>query len=190
MALRVLLGLVLVLVVLAAAGWGYLRTTGLSARVAPGRVEATLAGIARSWAVPASYRDRAMDLPRNSEHRRAGLAHFADHCASCHGNDGSGDTAMGRNFYPPAPDMRAAGTQALTDGELLYVIEYGIRFTGMPAWGNGTPEGERLGWQLVQFIRHLPQLTPDELEEMKRLNPRPPDEVRREIEEQRFLEGN
>ena len=180
---------VVVVVVIAAAAWGYARTTGLSAQATPGRIEAALAATARRWAVPADYRTRQMELPRNGENLRAGLAHFADHCASCHDNNGSGQTTLGKSLFPPAPDMRAAGTQELTDGELLYVIEHGIRFTGMPAWGNGTPEGERLGWQLVQFIRHLPELTAAEVEEMKALNPRPPADIRRELDEQRFLEG-
>jgi mono/diheme cytochrome c family protein len=185
-----LLGLaVVVVVVIGAAGWGYVRTTGLSAQATPGRLESALAATARRWAVPPEYRGRQMDLPRNQENLRAGLEHFADHCASCHDNDGSGQTALGKGLFPPSPDMRAAGTQGLTDGELLYVIEHGIRFTGMPAWGNGTADGERLGWQLVQFIRHLPELTAAEVEEMKALNPRPPADIRRELEEQRFLAG-
>ena len=76
-------------------------------------------------------------------------------------NDGSGDTSIGRSLYPPAPDMRAARTQALSDGELFAIIENGIRLTGMPAWGTGTPEGERDSWALVHFIRRMPSLTPD-----------------------------
>jgi mono/diheme cytochrome c family protein len=182
--------LIVVVLVLVAAGYAYVRSTGLSARATPSRAEALLASTARSWAVPREWRERVNPLPQNAENLRAGLEHFADHCASCHDNDGSGNTALGRSFYPPAPDMRAAAAQQLTDGELLYIIEYGIRFTGMPAWGDGSEAGERLGWQLVQFIRHLPRLTPEELETMKGLNPRPPAEIRQEIEEKRFLEGN
>jgi mono/diheme cytochrome c family protein len=102
------------------------------------------------------------------------MAHFADHCATCHANDGSGDTTLGRNMYPPAPDLRAAGTQRLTDGELFYAIESGIPWTGMPAWGNGTDEGRHESWKLVRFIRHLPRLTADEIRRMEQLNPRSP----------------
>jgi hypothetical protein len=83
--------------------------------------------------------------------------------------------------------MRGAATQQLTDGELFYVIEHGVRFTGMPAWGTGTPAGEESTWHLVQFIRHLPQLTEAELDAMKQLNPRSPEEIRQAIEEERFL---
>ena len=79
-------------------------------------------------------------MPRTDENVRKGLEHFADHCATCHANDGSGNTTIGKNLFPPAPDMRLAATQDLTDGELFYIIEEGVRFTGMPAWSSGTPE--------------------------------------------------
>jgi hypothetical protein len=69
--------------------------------------------------------------------------------------------------------MRAAATQSLTDGEIFYIIENGIRFTGMPAFGTGKPDpaGEKQVWQLVRFIRHVPRITPDEIDRMKSLNP-------------------
>lgn len=167
----------------------YARLTGLTAHGTPGRVETALAGLVLSWAIPASDRERSNPVPRTDEAVRAGLEHFADHCASCHANDGSGDTDIGRNLYPPAPDMRLAATQELSDGELFYIIEHGVRFTGMPAWRTGTGEGEDSSWHLVHFLRRLPSLTPQEVEEMKGMNPRPPAEIRQEIEEQRFLEG-
>ena len=117
------------------------------------------------------------------------MAHFADHCASCHANDGSGDTELGRSLFPPAPDMRQPATQDLSDGALFYVIEHGIRFTGMPAWGTGTAADEESSWHLVNFIRHLPNLTSEQVQEMEGMNPRPPAEIRQEIEEERFLAG-
>jgi mono/diheme cytochrome c family protein len=84
-------------------------------------------------------------------------AHFADHCAICHANNGNGNTEIGQNLYPKAPDMRLPQTQNLTDGELYYTIHNGIRLTGMPAWG--TEEKDQDSWKPVLFIRHLPQLT-------------------------------
>jgi hypothetical protein len=83
--------------------------------------------------------------------------------------------------------MRRAETQELTDGELFYIVENGIRFTGMPAWGGpGTAEGS---WHLVHFIRHLPKLTDEERAQMEALNPRSPDEWRALEEEDSFLRG-
>lgn len=72
--------------------------------------------------------------------------------------------------------MRRPTTQDLSDGELFYVIESGVRLTGMPAWGGpGSAEGS---WHLVHFIRHLPALSAADKAEMERLNPKSPEEWR------------
>ena len=115
-------------------------------------------------------------------------AHFADHCASCHGNDGSGNTELGRNLFPRAPDMRLAQTQDKTDGELYWIIENGIRLTGMPAWGTGGGNDVD-SWKLIHFVRHLKELTTDQLKEMAALNPKSPAELEEEKADERFLAG-
>jgi mono/diheme cytochrome c family protein len=184
---QIVIGVAISLAVFAAMGLVYLRTTGLSARGEPAGVEAAMARAARSFAIPSSARGRSNPVPSSPEALADGMAHYADHCAVCHANDGSGKTEMGQGLFPKAPDMRLAATQQLTDGELFYVIENGIRFTGMPGWGTGTPDGEDSTWKIVHFLRQLPQLTEDELEKMKQLNPRSPEEIRHEIEEERFL---
>jgi hypothetical protein len=96
---------------------------------------------------------------------------------------------MGRGLYPRAPDMRLPTTQNLSDAELFYIIENGIRLTGMPGWSTGTSAGEESSWHLVHFIRHLPKITDEEIEEMKALNPASPEEIRQKIEAERFLRG-
>src|SRR5204863_6323884 len=115
-------------------------------------------------------------------------AHFADHCASCHGNDGRGNTAMGRHLFPKAPDMTLAATQNKTDGELYWIIENGIRLTGMPAWGKGGLD-DLDTWKLVHFVRRLKDLTPDQLKAMAAANPKSPSELEEEKEDERFLAG-
>lgn len=159
---------------------------GIGARSEPGAVETAVARRLRSVAIPRAARTLTNPIPMTSESLEAGLSHFADHCAVCHANDGSGQTEMGRGLYPRPPDMRGATTQSLTDGELFYIIENGVKLTGMPAWGNGTPEGETASWHLVGFIRHLPELTAEELERMKTLNPKAPGD---EIDAEAFLKG-
>ena len=183
-------GILLALAIIAVSGLAYLRATGLSARARPGASEARVARVLRGFAVPARAREQRNPVASSPEVIEEGMAHFADHCAVCHGNDGSGDTQMGRGLYPNTPDMRLADTQNLTDGELFTVIEQGVRFTGMPGWSTGTAEGTEASWYLVHFVRHLPRLTPAEREKMKALNPRSPDEIRQEIEEQQFLQGD
>lgn len=95
---------------------------------------------------------------------------------------------MGQSLYPPAPDMRGPGTQQLSDGELFYIIENGVRLTGMPAWGHPGADGTD-SWKLVHFIRHLPKLTFEERREMERLNPKGPDEWEEQRQQQEFLKG-
>jgi mono/diheme cytochrome c family protein len=178
----------LLAVVLAALGATALVVTrGISARERPGRLEMFVARRVRHLAIPSRARALANPVPATAENVAAGLGHFADHCAVCHSNDGGGDTAFGRNLYPKPPDLRRPDTQSLSDGELFYIIENGVRFTGMPAFGDGTAASAEDSWRLVRFIRHLPQVTPDELAEMRRLNPKTPEQLRQEEEIRRFL---
>jgi mono/diheme cytochrome c family protein len=162
---------------------------GFSAQDDPPAVENLLARTMRRLAVPSDLRDRKNPVALTPEVLAEGRAHFADHCAVCHGNDGKGQTAMGPNFYPPVPDMTLRETQSQSDGEIFATIENGIRLTAMPAWGNGTAESAYGSWTLVHFIRHLPRLTAEELEEMKSLNPKTRAEWEAEAEEARFLQG-
>lgn len=174
-----------------AAGVTLLRTLryGFSAKDEPTRIEHVLARAMRHYATPSDLRGRKNPVPLTPEVLAEARAHFADHCAVCHGNDGKGQTAMGPNFYPKAPDMTLAETQALSDGELFATIENGIRLTGMPGWGNGTAESAYGSWTLVHFIRHLPKITAEELAEMETLNPKSRAEFEQEQEERRFLES-
>ncbi|MGD9724343.1 MAG: cytochrome c [Pirellulales bacterium] len=163
---------------------------GFSARDAPTAIEAFVARRVRLLAIPREARDKRNPIISLSKDLLADArAHFADHCAICHANDGSGNTQIGRNLYPKAPDMREAETQSLSDGEIFYIIHNGIRLSGMPAWGGADPDEYEDSWKLVHFIRHLPQLTADELVEMKKLNPKGPHELEEEKEVDEFLRG-
>jgi cytochrome c len=163
--------------------------SGLSAHEEPPYAEVVLARTLRRLAVPSHLRGRKNPLPLTPAILAEGRAHFADHCATCHGNDGKGQTAMGPNFYPKTPDMTLAETQSQTDGALFATIENGIRLTGMPAWGEGTAESAYGSWSLVHFIRHLPGITPEELAEMEELNPKTREEWEAMEQEKQFLEG-
>jgi mono/diheme cytochrome c family protein len=161
---------------------------GWSAREEPTSIERWIARRARAAAIPTDARNRPNAVPKSEEVSAEARAHWADHCASCHANDGSGDTPMGKHMYPQAPDMRQAATQSLTDGELFYIIQNGVRLTGMPAWGGSDKDAED-SWKLVHFIRHLPSLTLEERKQMEKLNPKNPEELKEEEEEEKFLKG-
>jgi mono/diheme cytochrome c family protein len=181
---------VLLVAIFAGAIWmaSFLRR-GLSAREQPTAIEAFAARTMRHWATPERLRALRNPVPLTAAVLAESRAHFADHCAICHGNDGRGQTEVGQHLYPRAPDMTLAGTQLLSDGELFGIIENGIRLTGMPAWGNGSPESSRGSWTLVHFIRHLPKITTEEVGEMEKLNPKSPEEYEEAEREEQFLEG-
>lgn len=181
--------LVFIAVVIAAAIGYSILSRGLSTRTDPSQAEIMIARTMRRLATPAAVRAQTNPVEPTAEVMADGLGHFADHCASCHANDGSGQTTLGQNLFPRAPDMRETATQSLSDGELFAIIENGIRLTGMPAWGDGTPASAVGSWRLVHFIRRLPILTPDELTRMEALNPKSPDQFRQEEEMRRFLAG-
>jgi mono/diheme cytochrome c family protein len=165
-------------------GWMTIRR-GFSARDNPSVMEVYMAKTARKLAIPASDRDAKNPFVPTAEVLSEARAHFADHCATCHGNDGRGKTEIGQNLYPKPPDMRQPETQSLTDGQIYYIIHNGIRLTGMPAWGG--PGKDDDSWKLVLFIRHLPQMTPQEMKEMEPFNPKSTAERSEQEDEQRFL---
>ena len=168
----------------AAFGWVTIRR-GFSARDNPSAIEAYLARTARNLSIPASERDTKNPFAPTAEVLSEARVHFADHCAICHGNDGSGKTQIGQNLYPKTPDMRLPDTQSLTDGEIYYVIHNGVRPTGMPAWGG--PGKDDDSWKLVLFIRNLPRMTPQEIKEMEQFNPKSDADRSEDEEEQQFL---
>jgi mono/diheme cytochrome c family protein len=172
-----------------AVGLWYFLNSGVSAKDQPGHAEEFIARRVRNMAIARRASSLTNPVEYSGEVIADGRAHFADHCAICHANDGSGKTPIGSGLWPKAPDMRLPQTQNLSDGELFWIIENGIRFTGMPAWSTGTKDGETASWHLVHFIRRLPKLTPEELEEMEGLNPKSPAEIRQQIEEEQFLKG-
>ena len=177
-----------VLVGLAASGYLIVHH-GFSARDEPTAVEKVVARSVRRLGVPANARNLKNPIPLTAEVLADARGHFADHCAICHANDGGGDTTIGKNLYPKAPDMRMPDTQQLTDGELYYIIENGIRLTGMPAWGKEADENDQDSWQIVHFIRHLSELTPEQLKAMEAMNPTSPADVAEEKENEDFLRG-
>lgn len=150
------------------AGWVVHR--GFSAADEPTWAEKAVARTVRNVSIPRRARREANPLRSTPENLEAGREDFLARCANCHGTDGRGRTSVGRNLYPKPPDLTAPETQRLTDGEIHYIIENGVRLTGMPAWGNAHSQvfafstansssefrlGSTEGWRLTLYIRRL-----------------------------------
>jgi len=161
---------------------------GFSTRTQPSALESAVAESMRALAVPSRYKSLKNPVTASPDVLREGIEHWADHCAICHANNGGGDTMYGKTLYPRPPDMRQKDTQEMSDGELYYTIQNGIMLSGMPAFG--TPGDNDLdSWKLVAFIRHLPSLSQSEELEMGKMNPKSPEELEEEKEEENFLQG-
>ena len=175
-------------VVGAFAFWRLLRR-GFGTHEQPSAIETLAARSMRRWSAPADLRRTKNPLQPTPAVLGEARAHWADHCALCHGNDGKGRTTIGERLYPRAPDMTLPATQELSDGEIFAIIENGVRLTGMPGWGDGTAQSAHESWALVHFVRRLPTLGAEEISEMEAMNPKSPAEWQAMQEEQEFLSG-
>ncbi len=142
---------------------------GFSARQKPWAIEEFVARRLRKLATGTDARRMVNPFEAGPEVLADAFDHFAEHCALCHADDGSGKTEIGEGMYPPATNLREPETQQLTDGELFQIIRNGIRFTGMPGWGGEDTDEEI--WKLVLVLRRLPDLSAEELERMRATQP-------------------
>jgi mono/diheme cytochrome c family protein len=166
--LRLFVGVLALLGALACAGAFAFAWSGISARPEPGALEARVARAARRLLIPDSARRSTNPLPAAPAVLADAKEHYLDHCAPCHGRDGRGDTALGRGLSPRAPDLTSAATQDLSDGELFWIIENGVKLTGMPASGRASPDDDAHAWTLVHWVRRLPVLEAEDLEPAQR----------------------
>ncbi len=141
---------------------------GFSALAEPSAVEKVVARAVRNLSIPRRARKERNTWKAPPVNLQNARERFTARCAICHGNDGGGLTKIGRDVYPRVPDLRSSETQNLTDGELHYIIENGVRLTAMPAWANPHKELEDDSWKLVLFIRSIGPLTAEEHAEENR----------------------
>ena len=149
--------LILVLLVLGAAYGGWTIHRGFRATDEPSRLEKFLARGIRNLSIPSSEKAKSNPLERTSANLEEGREDFHSRCGACHGFDGKGQTTQSRGLYPKPPDLTAAQTQGLTDGEIHYIIAYGIRLSGMPAWSVPHETSDADAWKLTMFVRSLAQ---------------------------------
>jgi len=120
----------------------------------------SIAARAREVVVPADLNDPT----RISK----GAGQYADMCSGCHLAPGMKRTEISQGLYPRAPELRRKTT--LTPAEQFWVVKHGIKMTGMPAWG--VTHDDDLLWDVVAFVRKLPELTPEQYEALVKNAPK------------------
>lgn len=126
----------------------------------PSALEKRFAGFALDRAVARRAPKGANPLASSPAMAGAALGHYREMCVTCHGAPGVDASEAGVGLNPPAPDLTLARVQRRTDGELFWIVKNGVRMTGMPAFGPTHDDHEI--WKIVAFLRHLPELTPQE----------------------------
>src|ERR1700689_5602131 len=130
--------------------------TGCAADKHPSQDETSVANAAKDVVIPLEAGKMKNPLPQTDEVVSQGQEVFLGSCAQCHGADARGDSSLGRNMDPPAMDLSSAHVQHWSDAELFWIIQNGVRLTGMPAWKSSISDNDT--WKLARFVRNLPRL--------------------------------
>jgi mono/diheme cytochrome c family protein len=119
----------------------------------PGKIESMAANEAKRVTIGGKdWKNPSPDTPATFQ---TGKEHFQHHCQICHGLDGHNTgVPFAANMSPPIPDLSDKKIQDYTDGQLKWIIQNGIRFTGMPSW-KGILEDDEM-WAIVRYLRMLP----------------------------------
>lgn len=157
-------GLLIALLLLAAA---VIRWRGFDASPVPSAFEGYVATAIRNFAIPPAERRKKNPMAGDPVALEHGRDAFLSRCAFCHGVDGRGATPIGSNQYPRVPDLRSASTQRLSDGALHYIIEKGVRFTGMPSMHS---QSSGASWELVSYLRNIASKGPEEQSIQERIS--------------------
>ena len=129
---------------------------GCTADKHPSQEETSLANAAKDVTIPLEAGKMKNPLPETDEVVSQGQEVFLGSCAQCHGADARGDTNIGRNMNPPAMDLTSTHVQHWSDAELFWIIQNGVRLTGMPSWKSSISDNDT--WKLAHFIHNLPRL--------------------------------
>ena len=142
-------GLVVVLIVIA------LMRFNLTALHEPGPAETRVANLSTRYFI---YRASRHGIPPRPQDTKASIerggSHYGLDCGVCHADDGRAQRPPGQWMYPRASDLTSKQVQSYSDQELFWIIQNGIRFTGMPAFGK--VESPEHIWDLVNYVRTLP----------------------------------
>jgi mono/diheme cytochrome c family protein len=159
-------GFIAAVVIICLAGFLWLRLG-----VMDPRADAPENALERTVAMPAldaSVRRRAPNL-RNpvaatDVNLAAGMKVYQNACAGCHGDIQHPHAVFGDSFYPRAPQF-IEDTPDMPENQNFYIIQHGIRLSGMPAWRSTLKDEEM--WQVTTFLSHMDKLPPQVAEQWK-----------------------
>ena len=153
------LGVLFTLVAIGAGGYfclsqGYV---SFAADTKPSATEARLAMAAVDASTDRHAPEMKNPVPATEANVTAGAKLYLDHCAGCHGVPSNPDSVFAESFYPPVPGFFKDAPD-MPENQNFYVIQHGIRWTGMPAWNQSLNDMQT--WQIVTFLSNIEKLPP------------------------------
>jgi thiosulfate dehydrogenase len=164
--LKFLLGFAVAIVVVLTAGFCYVRFGFVDPRA-----DLSVSWLENKVAMPAL--DAAVDrrapevhntLPATDANLIAGMKIYQSNCAGCHGDILHSHTAFGDAFFPRAPQF-VEDAPDMPDNQNFYIIQHGVRLSGMPAWKGVLSEQET--WKVTSFLGQMDKLSPQVSAEWK-----------------------
>jgi cytochrome c553 len=120
----------------------------------PGKLETKTVSFAKHR-IFIGNRKQKNPLPNTPENWADGKEAFSHYCVACHGMHGqSTGVPFVEHISPPIPSLASEDVQRYTDGQLKWILDNGIKPSGMPG-SKGTLSDDEL-WSIVIFLRHLP----------------------------------
>ena len=155
--LKFLAGFAAAVVVVFLAAYSYVRLGFFDPRadIPVGSVETKIAMPSLDAAVDRRAPATQNPLQPTEANLTAGIKVYQANCASCHGDIHRPHSALAEALYPRAPQFFEDAPD-MPENQNLYIIEHGIRLSGMPAWKQVLSEQEM--WQVTTLLSHLDKL--------------------------------
>jgi len=136
------------------------------AATAPHRgITSSFIEILRDRSIAARSDDIQAPDPDDSKAREAGFPHYHGMCRLCHGAPGFQREEFAEGLYPSPPSMTSGHIQEKrSPTEIYWIVEHGIKLTGMPAFGPTHSEEEL--WDTVAFAENVPRMDPEQYRQM------------------------
>lgn len=161
--MRFILAVIFIIVLAAggAAGFIWSGYFNISALVPHWDATTSIIEVVRDRSIHVNSRDVRMPSLQDPGLMPKGASEYQHMCRFCHGGPGVSAEAFAQGLYPAAADLLSGHVQKeWNDSHLYWIIENGLKMTGMPAFGTTHEPGEMAA--IVVFLRRLPGMSPEE----------------------------
>jgi mono/diheme cytochrome c family protein len=111
-----------------------------------------------------AVRAGTVEVPPLEDPKRvmAGAQHYAALCVGCHLAPGVTKSDIRAGLYPHPPNLAQEDTKDAQ--RAFWIVKHGIKMSAMPAWGKSLDDASV--WDIVAFVRKMPEMTPETYQEL------------------------